>query len=209
LKKKKDGLGGGLQFYRFPTDSDWRARWITAVDRKNWELNQYTWICSAHFVGGVKSNDPASPAYIPSLFSHGKSPFKRKAENDMQRYNRTKACKRKQLEASLREEVAEGLMILSDKPSSAAMSTAVEEMSCTSKSTMTEMSVGDINKLQSVNFALREENRRLKEVITRQTLDEQSFEGNNEKVKYYTGLTFFATLMALFYIAIYFQVSVT
>ena len=40
---------------------------------------------------------------------------------------------------------------------------------------MTEMSVGDIDKLQSDNFALREENRRLKEVITTQALDEQSF----------------------------------
>lgn len=89
-------------------------------------------------------------------------------------------------------------MILSDTPSSAAMGTVVEKGSCTSKSTMTEMSVGDIDKLQSDNYALREENRRLKEVITRQALNEQSLEGNNEKVKYYTGLTSFATLMALF-----------
>ena len=192
--------GGGLQFYRFPTDSDQRARWIAAVDRKNWEPNQYTWICSAHFVRGVKSNDPASPAYVPSLFSYVKSPVKRKAENDMQRYNRTKACKKRRLEASLREEAAEGLMILSDTPNSAAMGTAIEETPCiyTSKSTMTEMSVGDIDKLQSDNFALREENKRLKEVITRQALDEQSFEGNDKKVKYYTGLTSFATLMAMF-----------
>ena len=80
----------------------------------------------------MKSNDPASPAYVPSLFSHVKSPVKRKAENDMQRYNRTKACKKRRLKASLKEEVAEGLIILSDKPRNAAMGTAVEEMLCTS-----------------------------------------------------------------------------
>ena len=61
--------GCGLQFYRFPEDIGRRARWVTAVDRKNWEPNWYTWICSAHFVGGVKNNDPASSAYVPSLFS--------------------------------------------------------------------------------------------------------------------------------------------
>ena len=77
------------------------------------------------------------------------------------------------------------------------MVTVVEEGSCTSKSMMTEMSVGD-NELQSDNHALREEDRRLTEVITRQALNEQSLEGNNEKVKYYTGLTSIATLMALF-----------
>ena len=52
-----------------------------------------------------------------------------------------------------------------------------------------------------INFrviALREENRRLTDVITRQALNEQSLEGNNEIVKYYTGLTSIATLMALF-----------
>lgn len=54
-------------------------------------------------------------------------------------------------------------MIFSYTPSSAAMGTAVEEMSCTSKSTMTEMSVREIDKLQSDNFALTEENRHLKE----------------------------------------------
>ena len=141
--------GSGLQLYRFPTESSRSARWIAAVDRKNWELNQYTWICSAHFVGGVKSSDPASPAYVPSLFCHVKSPVKRKAENDMQRYNRTNACKKRRLETSLREEAADMILNKTDTSSGAVMATVVEEGSCTSKSMMTEMSVGDIDKLQS------------------------------------------------------------
>ena len=44
------------------------------------------------------------------------------------------------------------------------------------------MSVADIDKLQSDNYALREENRLLKEVITKQALDE----GNNENVLHWT-----------------------
>ena len=142
--------GCGLQLYHFPEDAGRRARWVAAVDRKNLEPNQYTWICSAHFIGGVKSNDPALLAYVPSLFSHVKSPVKSKAENDMERYDRTKACKKRSLEASLRHEAVEGLMVLSetDMPSSTAISSAIDEGSCTSHSTMTELSVEDIGRLQ-------------------------------------------------------------
>ena len=49
--------GCGLQFYRFPVDPDRRRRWIAAVDRKDWEPTEYTWICSEHFITGTKSND--------------------------------------------------------------------------------------------------------------------------------------------------------
>ena len=56
----------------------------------------------------------------------------------------------------------------------------------------------DICRLQQDNQALREENQRMKEVIAKQALNKESFEGNNNKVKFYTGLTSFGTLMALF-----------
>ena len=60
---------GGVSFYRFPTDKERRNKWISAVKRKDWEPNEYTWLCSAHFISGVKSNDPLSPDYVPSIFS--------------------------------------------------------------------------------------------------------------------------------------------
>ena len=66
----------GRSFYRFPTDSEWR-RWIVAVRREKWTPSEHTWICSAHFVNG-KSNDPASPDYVPSIFSHISSPLKKR-----------------------------------------------------------------------------------------------------------------------------------
>ena len=83
--------GGGLSFYRFPEEPVKRAQWIAAVSRKNWQPNEHTWICSAHFVGGAKSNDSLSPAYIPSVFSHVEYPVKRKTEYDMIRYEKNKA----------------------------------------------------------------------------------------------------------------------
>ncbi len=58
-----------LSFYRFPADQEKRCKWIAAVKRKDWEPNEYTWLCSAHFISGKKSNDPLSPDYIPSVFS--------------------------------------------------------------------------------------------------------------------------------------------
>ena len=71
--------GSGLNFYRFPADPVRRARWVVAVSRKDWEPTEYSWICSAHFVSGSKSNDKLSPDYVQSIFSHTKSPRKRKA----------------------------------------------------------------------------------------------------------------------------------
>ena len=70
--------GSGMSFYSFPPDSEQR-RWIVAVRRENWTPSEHTWICSAHFVNG-KSNDPASPDYVPSIFSHVSSPLKKKRQ---------------------------------------------------------------------------------------------------------------------------------
>ena len=89
--------GCGLQFYRFPADTEKRNRWIAAVSRSNWQPTEYTWICSCHFVGGRKSNDPTSPAYIPTLFKHKTKTIKRKAECHLARHER--AIKRKRLQA--------------------------------------------------------------------------------------------------------------
>ena len=68
--------GSKLSFYRFPADSERRLKWVAAIQRKNWEPSNYSWICSAHFVSGKKSEDPLSPDYVPSLFGHVPSPAK-------------------------------------------------------------------------------------------------------------------------------------
>ena len=97
--------GCGLQFYRFPRDPERRRQWIASVNRKNWEPTEHSWICSSHFIGGNKSNEPTSPAHNPSIFDHIKSPKKRKAEEDLRRFSRLKECKRRRIETLERERI--------------------------------------------------------------------------------------------------------
>ena len=66
--------GCGLSFYRFPTDSCGRRKCIAAIKRKDWQPSEYSWVCSAHFVSGKKSDDPLSPDLVPSVFTSVHSP---------------------------------------------------------------------------------------------------------------------------------------
>ncbi|XP_077508110.1 uncharacterized protein LOC144119336 [Amblyomma americanum] len=64
------------RFYSFPArpyERERRQQWIAAVRRQRkdgslWEPTKHSRICSNHFVNGEKSNDPRSPAYLPTLF---------------------------------------------------------------------------------------------------------------------------------------------
>ena len=107
--------GSGIKFYRFPENEDRRLRWIAAVGRKDWLPNEYTWLCSDHFVSGCKSNDPLSPDYIPSVFAHIASPVKCRAVGDMERFRRSADVKKRRMENSARLEAAESLIQLFDE----------------------------------------------------------------------------------------------
>ena len=145
----------------------------------------HAWICSAHFVGGAKSNDPLSPAYIPSIFIHVESPVKRKSERDMIRYERNKATRKRKFEEYLKEEPQ-------------ADHNSEPEIEVPAVATMTALSMYYINQLEEENQHLREENHSLKDVIAKQEMHEHSFRDNPTKVKFYTGLPSFATLMVMF-----------
>ena len=175
--------GTGVSFYRFPKDPARRALWIAAVGRKNWTPNKYSWICSAHFVSGKKSDDPLSPEYVPTLFAHTGSPAKRKA-GDMSRYQRSQAAKRRKIDAE------PGSSCSTDEEESDS------EIGAQKCSTMTDLSGDDVLKLQDECQLLGAENHRLKD--SADCLTEASFQNNDAKVKFYTGLPSFATLISVF-----------
>ena len=87
----------GVSFHLFPADPDQRRHWIAAVCRKNWELNEYTWLCSQHFVTGKKSDDPLAPNYIASIFQHVPSPVKCSLDTRASVYSRRKGARKRRM----------------------------------------------------------------------------------------------------------------
>jgi len=93
----------GVSFHRFPADPDRRRRWIAALNRKDWEPNEYTWLCGRHFISGTKSDDPLDPDFVPSIFSHVSTPMKRKLQSRVSDYHRRKGAKKRRIEATSRQ----------------------------------------------------------------------------------------------------------
>ncbi|XP_044753196.1 uncharacterized protein LOC123312775 [Coccinella septempunctata] len=86
-----------IKFYSFPKkwfEKERRQTWINSVRRvsagpstsKEWQPKDFHKICSAHFVGNVKSNDPESPSYNPTIFPEGY----RKLDNSCDKMGRYK-----------------------------------------------------------------------------------------------------------------------
>lgn len=60
----------GVSFFRFPKDRRKRAAWIKTINRNNWAPNEYSRVCSEHFVDSWHSDDPTDINYRPTLFSY-------------------------------------------------------------------------------------------------------------------------------------------
>ena len=140
----------GIPFYRFPTDVERKRLWIAAVNRKNWAPSEHSWICGAHFISGCKSNDPTSPDYTPSVFSHVKSPQKRKLLTDMGRYERTIYSKKRRLADGNRLQA-----LLDDGNGSQFCESQSGTASCTT------MTMHDIEKLEEAYHTMQNENSQL------------------------------------------------
>ena len=154
--------GSGLSFYRFPVDPIRGAQWVAAVSSENWEPTEYSWLCSAHFVSGSKSNDKLSPDYVASIFSHVTSPRKHKAKDDLHAYTRKEAQK-KRSEALSRQMTSHALLSLAGEDSATATDSiekasetatdsreAVPESGVTEMSTMTDLNMGSLDALEGM-----------------------------------------------------------
>ena len=87
-----------MHFYRFPVDTERKSKWVATVNRKGWYPTEYTWICSEHFVSGVKSNNPLASNYIPSLFKHVKSPEIHRLEVQTAKFECRTAARKRRIE---------------------------------------------------------------------------------------------------------------
>ena len=83
----------GIKFYRFPTDTERKKKWISLVNRtepngSRWNPGTNSRLCSEHFFSGKKSEEPDNPDYQPSIFpTHHVKP---KTPSDLARFNRLK-----------------------------------------------------------------------------------------------------------------------
>ena len=128
----KSSKGCGLRFYRFPSDVDRRSKWLVAMKRENWKPNEHSWVCSAHFVSGNKSDDPLSPDYVPNIFSYVSSPDKRRSKRELERYEQRKQSKRRRLEYA-----AEGMNV---DPTANKVATQTHAVSASDSTTITDAS---------------------------------------------------------------------
>ena len=182
--------GCGLSFYRFPKDPDRLKLWISAMKRKDWTPNRNSWICSLHFVDGKRSDDPLSPSYVPSLFDFMGSPAKRKASSDIARYDRSLAKRTKEQNADTSWSGSVDELLRNDIP---------EEGPELNQDIIDRLQKEN-KELKEQNMKLKEENQKLKEVVkssSQHSLSEESFRCDDLKVRFYTGLPNFSTLMAV------------
>ena len=202
-----------ISFYRFPADPEKRAKWVAAVRRENWEPKKSSWICSAHFVSGKKSEDAFSPDYVPSVFSFVPSPVKRKQKILFESYERRskRRCRSRLLPLSSEPATrtvpippAEGGLsatasndrvpdvengsdfIPPDDPASAVVDGAGEKSDVVNLQCHNTLLQEQVSKLQAENQFLR----------SNDVLSEESFINDDEKVKLYTGLPSYARLRA-------------
>ncbi len=89
--------GTSLSYYHFPVDPVRRGRWIAAIKRANWRPTEYSFVCSAHFVTGKKSQDPISPEFVPSVIKYIDSHAKKRKLNDIKKYSNRKSQLRRKI----------------------------------------------------------------------------------------------------------------
>ena len=207
--------GTKLSFYRFPADRERRSKWIAALKREDWQPSEHSWVCSAHFVSGKKSDDPLSPDYIPSVFSFVKTPEKRKAKRAVERYEQRQLSKKQRLEYSKTAQDRGSSSSSTLEPHTqgitkevATQTTAVEttdaatctegNIHLTDSAVMTDMSGRYVQALEEECLGSADRKVELECKEGRFLCSEDAFKSDGNKVKFYTGLPCFSILMVVF-----------
>ena len=198
--------GSTLSFYRFPADVERRRLWIAAINKRDLKPNEYSYICSAHFVSGKKSNEELSPNYVPSIFHHVSSSLKRRKYADLHAYHRRKQANRARVESAMRQKPREEQASENAAREEAAMEQAARADADLGTNTMevsgsSSLSVAKQTNLSTENVEYME--KKACEVTVRETVLTRHFLESScsnvpNVIKFYTGLPSYPCLMAVF-----------
>ena len=139
---------------------------------------------------------------MPSVFSHTKSPRKRKAKRDLHAFTRRKEARKRRSDASRREVASQALLLLRREDTTTPTNTneepVVMETNAISTREGTTMTDTIFDALEGECYHLRCENLELKETLKRMSLTKEALDGADERVEFDTGLPSYAILMAVF-----------
>ncbi|XP_048242685.1 uncharacterized protein LOC124115552 [Haliotis rufescens] len=199
-------------FFRFPAvinNSDDKTRdlsqkrrrlWLAAVNREDlaFKDTRYMRVCSDHFVGGSPSAlyQDTHPGWIPSV----KLGYDKGDKGDMgsrffRLQGRKEATRLRDLRFDEEEQQSEAEPDAEHaEPVDQDITPEEELKSCKIK----------IDILKSENESLKHENLLLKKIVHKMKANNtEDFDGDDDKVRYYTGLPSFVSLLALFNLVSY------
>ena len=183
--KSRKNKNSSLSFHRFPREQSRRNKWIAALGRIKWQPNEYSYLCSAHFAGGKKSDDVDSPAYNPVLFESTPEKVRKKIIQDFTRYERAKKRRtRRRLNYNVGEKQSESIAN-DDSPTQQPLQPSVNSSCC-------EVTVTD-KAVQTVGMTVHRPMKSFPSLISPDEL-----KTNKKMVTYYTGLPSYAVLMVLY-----------
>ncbi|XP_046553592.1 uncharacterized protein LOC124263025 [Haliotis rubra] len=178
-----------------------RRLWFAAVNREDlaFKDTKYMRVCSDHFVGGSPSAlyQDTHPDWIPTLkLGYGKADNDNKGSRFSRLQERKEASRLRNLRFDL--EVEEELC-----EAESDTEPVDQEHDITPEQELKSCKI-EIDILKSENESLKHENNLLKKIVHKMKANNtEDFEGDDDKVRYYTGLPSFVTLIALFNLVSY------
>ena len=145
-----------------------------------------------NFISGKKNNNPRSPDCVPSIFTNTTLPKKAKGKQSLDGSDRGTSTKKQRIETTRHGEAAQILLSMAaaakDYPSSSdtmlTNSPLVCSSSCATTTTpiavQTNMTMSDIQALQTECENLRRANSKLRGMLCRLASDEKSFTDHDQ-----------------------------
>ena len=156
-----------------------------------------------HIISGKKSDHPLSPEFIPSIFAYSKTPEKTRSHAAVAKFHSRQEMKRRKRDQEDRTSAATSLLAMSqsgecDEDDDNETAAPLPPSKYCDTGTQTDMSGTDIDNVFSECDNLRTNLTDLREHSKKSSLEKDSFENDDSKINFYTGLPNFIVLMAVY-----------